>query len=161
MSDNSLLAAVVDTLKRMSLTVFTAESCTGGLISKMITDVSGASEVIKGGIVCYVNEIKTSLLGVKKETIKEYTEVSEQCCYEMAECAKRISGADIGLSTTGYASGGDGVPPDMVGVVYIGISDSFGTSVMRLSLNGDRNEVRTEAAHELLEVLIGRLEAYE
>lgn len=161
MSDNSLSRAVVDALKRMSLTVFTAESCTGGLISKMITDVSGASDVIKGGIVCYVNEIKTSLLGVKEETIKEYTEVSEQCCYEMAECARRISGADIGLSTTGYASSGATVPPEMVGVVYIGISDSFGTSVFRLHLEGDRNEVRTSAACELLEVLISRLEAYE
>ncbi len=161
MSDNSLPAAVVDALKRMSLTVFTAESCTGGLIAKMITDVSGASEVIKGGIVCYVNEIKTSLLGVNEETIKEHTEVSEQCCCEMAERARKISGADIGLSTTGYASGGEGVPPDMVGVVYVGISDSFGMSVMRLSLNGDRNEVRTAAACELLEILLNRLEAYE
>ncbi len=161
MTEYGLSCAAVSALKEKALTVFTAESCTGGLISKMLTDVSGASSVVRGGIVSYVNDIKTSLLGVKPETIGEYTAVSEQTCREMAEGARRVSGADIGLSTTGYASGGEGVPPDMAGVVYIGISDIYGTSALRLKLGGDRDKIRREAACELLETLINRLEAYE
>lgn len=151
---------VVRALKEKGLTLFTAESCTGGLICKLITDVSGASAVLKGGVVSYVNEIKMNILGVSPDTINTYTEVSEQCAAEMAEGARRISGAHIGLSTTGYASAGAGVPCDMVGVVYIGISDKYGTSVYRLQLEGGRDEVRDQAAEELLSTLLARLEAY-
>ncbi len=161
MTEYLLSEKAVSALKERALTVFTAESCTGGLVCKMLTDVSGASSVVCGGIVSYTNEIKESLLGVQAETLETYTAVSEQCCYEMAEGAKRVSGADIGLSTTGYASGGEGVPPDMAGVVYIGISDIYGTTVLRLALNGTRDEVRREAACELLQVLIDRLDMYE
>ncbi len=161
MTEYILSERVVSCLREKGLTVFTAESCTGGLISKMLTDVSGASSVVLGGIVSYTNEIKESLLGVDPETIDTYTAVSEQCCHEMAEGARRVSGADIGISTTGYASGGEGVPPDMAGVVYIGISDRYGTSVLRLSLDGTRDEVRRGAASELLETLLLRTEAYE
>ena len=79
----------------------------------------------------------------------------------MAEGARRVSGADIGVSTTGYASGGEGVPSDMEGVVYVGISDVYGTAVSRLQLDGTRDEVRSGAACELLETLLYRIEAYE
>ncbi len=161
MTEYLLSERVVSLLRDKSLTVFTAESCTGGLVSKMLTDVSGASSAVLGGVVSYTNEIKKELLGVRAETLDTYTAVSEQCCYEMAEGARRVSGADIGLSTTGYASGGEGVPSDMAGVIYIGISDIYGTSVMRLALDGTRDEVRRGAACELLETLIYRIEAYE
>lgn len=161
MTEYNLSEKVIASLKDKSLTIFTAESCTGGLIAKMLTDVSGASSVVLGGVVSYTNEIKKSLLGVQAETIDAYTAVSEQCCYEMAEGARRVSGADIGVSTTGYASGGEGVPSDMAGVVYVGISDIYGTSVYRLQLSGNRDEVRRGAACELLETLIYRVEDYE
>ena len=161
MTEYTLSERVVSLLSDKSLTVFTAESCTGGLISKMLTDVSGASSVVLGGVVSYVNKIKKELLGVSAETLDTYSAVSEQCCYEMAEGARRVSGADIGISTTGYASGGEGVPPDMAGVVYVGISDIYGTSVYRLQLSGSRDEVRRGAACELHETLIYRIEAYE
>lgn len=161
MTEYDISEKVVLALRDKSLTVFTAESCTGGLVSKMLTDVSGASSVVLGGVVSYTNEIKRSLLGVSADTIDAFTAVSEQCCYEMAEGARRVSGADIGLSTTGYASGGEGVPTDMAGVVYIGISDIYGTSVIRLHLDGTRDEVRRGAACELLETLLYRIEAYE
>ncbi len=160
MTEYNLSERVVSSLRDKSLTVFTAESCTGGLVAKMLTDVSGASQVILGGVVSYTNEIKMSLLGVRSETLDTYSAVSEQCCYEMAEGARKVSGADIGISTTGYASGGEGVPSDMTGVVYIGISDSYGTSVYRLKLDGSRDEVRRSAACELLETLLMRVEAY-
>lgn len=161
MTEYLLSERVVSALRDKSLTVFTAESCTGGLVAKMLTDVSGASSVVLGGVVSYTNEIKKSLLGVQGETIDTYTAVSEQCCYEMAEGARRVSGADIGISTTGYASGGEGVPADMAGVVYVGISDVYGTSVYRLQLSGMRDDVRRGAACELLETLLYRIEAYE
>ena len=161
MTEYILSERVVSLLRNKSLTVFTAESCTGGLICKMLTDVSGASSVVRGGVVSYVNEIKKELLGVSAETLDAYTAVSEQCCYEMAEGARRVSGADIGLSVTGYASGGEGVPSDMAGVVYVGISDVYGTSVYRLRLDGSRDDVRRGAACELLDTLASRIEAYE
>lgn len=158
--DDKIEIAVIKALREKGLTVFCAESCTGGLICKRLTDVSGASAALRGGVVSYVNDIKMNILGVRKETIDAFTEVSEQCAKEMAEGARRISGADIGISTTGYASGGDGVPTDMVGVVYVGISDGYGTTVSRLKLSGSRSDVRNGAADELLEMLLCRVEAY-
>lgn len=158
--NDNLESAVIKALREKGLTVFCAESCTGGLIAKRLTDVSGASSVVYGGVVSYVNDVKMNILGVKKETIGVFTEVSEQCAREMAEGARRISGADIGLSTTGYASAGDGVPADMVGTVYVGISDSYGTNTYRLHLEGDRNEVRQGAVNELLDMLLCRINAY-
>ncbi len=160
MPDALIEKSAVDILNKNALTVFTAESCTGGLICKLITDISGASAVLKGGVVCYRNEIKISVLGVKEETIREFTEVSEQCCAEMAEGARRLSGSDIGLSATGYASGGEGVPPHMAGVVFLGISDMYGTEVQKVRFDGTRDEVRQGAAHFLLEVLVKRINNY-
>lgn len=161
MTELELSEKVVSALRDKSLTVFTAESCTGGLVAKMLTDVSGASSVVLGGVVSYTNEIKKELLSVSPETLDAYTAVSDRCCCEMAEGARRISGADIGISVTGYASGGAGVPSDMAGVVYIGISDVYGTSVYRLQLDGTRDDIRRGAAYELLETLLYRIEAYE
>ena len=81
MTEYSLSEKVVAALRDKGLTVFTAESCTGGLISKMLTDVSGASSAVLGGVVSYTNNIKKELLGVLPETLDTYTAVSEQCCY--------------------------------------------------------------------------------
>lgn len=146
---------VVSYLKERGLTLFTAESCTGGLVCKRITDVPGASSVLKGGVVSYTNGIKISLLGVSPAMIEQYTEVSEQCAAEMAQCAVRLSGADIGVSATGYASGGAGVPDGMTGVVFIGYSDRNGTKVKKLRLNGSREEVREAAVDEIFGMITG------
>lgn len=80
---------VVSYLTERGLTLFAAESCTGGLVCKRITDVPGASRVLKGGVVSYTNGIKTDLLGVLPETIARHTEVSEQCAAEMAQGARK------------------------------------------------------------------------
>lgn len=161
MSDISIENTAVKLLKEKGLTVFTAESCTGGLICKLITDISGASAVLKGGIVCYTNEIKTSVLGVKTQTINEFTEVSEQCCAEMAERARLLSGSDFGLSVTGYASGGDGVPDAMAGVVFLGISDLNGNDVRKVKFDGTRDGVRQSAARFLLGLLVDRIRNFK
>lgn len=145
----------VSYLTEKGLTLFTAESCTGGLVCKRITDVPGASRVLKGGVVSYTNGIKTDLLGVLPETIARHTEVSEQCAAEMAQGARKVSGADIGVSATGYASGGAGVPEGMTGVLFIGYSDRNGTKVKKLRLNGSRSEVREAAADEIFRMITG------
>ena len=152
--DTTLKEAVVKRLAECGLTLFTAESCTGGLAAKEITDVSGSSRVLKGGIVSYTNEIKQGLLGVSPETIARYTEVSEACAAEMAEGARRLSGADLGISSTGYAEDGAGVPEGMAGVVFVALSHTNGTHVERLTLTGSREYVRQLAVKHLFTMIL-------
>ena len=91
---------LVQLLHEKNLKIATAESCTGGLISKMITDVSGASNVFECGICSYSDRIKKNLLNVHRSTLEKYSAVSSQVAIEMAENVRKISNADIGLSTT-------------------------------------------------------------
>ncbi len=145
---------VVKYLTEKHLTLFTAESCTGGLVCKKITDVAGASAVLLGGIVVYTDEMKIRLLGVAKETIEKYTAVSKECAFEMAQMARHVSGADIGISATGYASAGASVPENLTGTVYIGYSDKNTTFVNKLKLNGSRFEIRETTANSIFEMII-------
>lgn len=136
-------------------TVATAESCTGGLIAKRLTDVPGSSAVVKGGFVTYTNEMKTSLLGVSPDTLEKYTAVSEQTAAEMARGARLRTGADIAVSTTGYAGPGGGTEEAPVGTVFVGISTQEETRVVRLRLSPDRDRdyIRTLAASHALNLL--------
>jgi len=154
--DTTLKEAVVKALKERGLTLFTAESCTGGLAAKEITDVSGSSRVLKGGVVSYTNEIKEGILGVSPETIARYTAVSEACAAEMAEGARRLSGADLGISSTGYAEGGEGVPEGMAGVIFVALSHRDGTQVERLTLTGNREHVRQLAVKHMFTMILNR-----
>lgn len=113
---------VVSELCNKGKRVATAESCTGGLISEAITRVSGSSEVFDCGVCSYSNEIKHRLLGVKNETLKAYGAVSYQTATEMARGVRLLSGADIGVSTTGIAGPTGGTKDKPVGLVYMGIS---------------------------------------
>ena len=131
--------AVVSALASKGLTIATAESCTGGLIAKRITDVAGASEVYMGSCVTYANEAKVKLVGVKEETLKAYGAVSEQVAAEMARGVREALGTDIGISTTGIAGPGGGTPEKPVGTIYVGISSRLGESVTRLRLSPMRS----------------------
>lgn len=111
----------VELLKEKRLKVTFAESCTGGLMAKSITDVPGASAVFPGSAVTYSNEIKIKLTSVKEETIAEHTEVSYACAKEMAKGAAEFFGADIAVSATGYAGPGGGTDKEPVGTVYVGV----------------------------------------
>ena len=144
--------ALVKELADKGLTLACAESCTGGLIAKRITDVAGSSAVFLGGAVTYTNEIKQAILGVKRETLEQYTAVSEPVAAEMAENVRKRFGADIGISTTGYAGPSGGTEKDPVGTVYIGISTERGTRVTRFSFSGMRSReyIRTLAAGNAL-----------
>ena len=133
----------VDILLKKGLTVTFAESCTGGLLCKSITDIPGASVVFHGGAVTYSNDIKISVVGVSPETIEKVTEVSFECAAEMAEGARRVFDADIGVSATGYAGPGGGTEKNPVGTVYAGVSVRGKTSAYRLYYPGkSREEIR-------------------
>ena len=140
-------------------TVACAESCTGGLIAKRLTDIPGSSAAVKGGFVTYTNEMKMSMLGVSGDTLEKHTAVSEQTAAEMARGARMKTGADIALSTTGFAGPGGGTDDCPVGTVFVGISTDAGEAVKRLTLSPDRSRdyIRTLAASHALRALLDSL----
>ncbi len=119
---DSLSELVVQALSKKSLKIATAESCTGGMISSLITDISGSSAVFDCGVCTYANHIKQKVLGVKEETLSTYGAVSDRTAMEMARGARLLSKADIAISTTGIAGPMGGSQYKPVGLVYIGIS---------------------------------------
>ncbi len=141
---------VVKLLKRRGLTISTAESCTGGLLSELITSVPGASEVFELGICTYSERIKHEFLGVPYDVIRDFGVVSSETALEMVRGLKKCSGADICVSVTGIAGPGGGTPEKPVGTVYIGFDicgRQFAESA-RLHRLADksRNNIRRTAA---------------
>ena len=152
---SSLEEVVVEGLKARKMTIACAESCTGGLIAKRITDISGASEVFGYGCVTYWNEAKMGLLGVNPETIERYTEVSAQCALEMARGVRKLSGASIGISTTGYAGPTGGTEEHPVGTVFIGLSWEGGETMFcpERRYMRTREQVRRQAASHAFDLI--------
>ncbi len=144
----SIERALVDKLHEKRMTVSAAESCTGGLIAKRVTDISGCSDVFFGGCVTYTNEIKQKLLGVRKDTLDKYTAVSAEVAMEMAKGVRERTGSDIGLSATGIAGPTGGSEETPVGTVYLGISTEEGENYRKLSLSSNRSRdfIRTVSA---------------
>ncbi len=145
-------AAVRELLAR-GLTVATAESCTGGLVSARIVDVPGASRVFLEGLVTYSNEAKIRRLGVSKETLARFGAVSDEMAREMAEGLLRSSGADVAISTTGIAGPDGGTAEKPVGLIFIGCATRSCTAVRELRLSGDRAEIRDQAARHALQII--------
>ena len=151
-------ATAVGALKETQRTVATAESCTGGLIAKSITDIAGSSAVLAGGMVTYTNRIKTDVLGVDAAIIEQHTEVSHACAKAMAERAKAMFGTDYALSATGYAGPGGGTEKDPTGTVYIGIATPNGSRSERVCVeNATRAQVRNTVAHYALQMLLNEM----
>lgn len=127
-----------------------AESCTGGLLSAMLTDVSGASAVFECGVCSYSNRIKIEVLGVEEATIAEYTEVSIQTAQQMAEGVLKLSGADIAVSTTGIAGPTGGTEENPVGTVCIGLATKEKLFAIKKNFNEDacnnRDTIRKRCA---------------
>ena len=152
---------VVQLLKARGLTAATAESCTGGLISAEITSVSGSSEVFGFGVCTYANEAKMKLLGVKAETLDTVGAVSRETAEQMAEGARKLSGADIAVSVTGIAGPTGGTPDKPVGTVYIGCSTGTRTYARKYIFTGEpfpeakdsREAIRYETALTALETI--------
>lgn len=134
-------------------TIATAESCTGGLIAKRITDVPGSSEYFLEGLVTYSNAAKTRLLGVPEELIAEHGAVSAEVAEAMATGVKAVSGATIGVSTTGIAGPGGATDEKPVGLVYIAIADDVQVEAKPYNLFGSRQEIRERASQIALDLV--------
>lgn len=148
---------VVNLLREKNLVLACAESCTGGLIAKRITDVSGSSSVFNCGIVSYSNEIKEKVLGVKRETLKEFGAVSEQTVREMVKGVITISGADIAVSVSGIAGPNSDNTNKPVGLIYIAVSDGKETIVKQLNNQFEtdiRNSNRISASDEAFKMIL-------
>ena len=130
MKTEELAREVISKLTDEGRTLATAESCTGGLLGKLLTDIPGASNAYKGGVISYVSEVKHRLLGVEQETLDICTAVSRETAHEMAKGAREAVKADVGVSTTGLAGpDGDGTGRP-VGLVYIAL-DMAASSISR------------------------------
>ena len=135
MNENNLIflaEKAVSSLIKSGTTLAVAESCTGGWLSKILTDVSGVSAIYKGGICSYSNEIKEKLLGVKHETLSTFGAVSEQTAQQMAEGVSKAMGTDVGIGITGIAGPGSDNTSKPVGLIYVAISYGNQTIVKEL-----------------------------
>ena len=151
---NCIEEAVVGMLKEHHLKVATAESCTGGLIAKRITDVPGASEVFECGIISYANEIKHKVLGVSEDDLNKYGAVSEPVAKQMAQGALKVSGADIAVSVTGIAGPDSDSTGKPVGLVYIGLADKENVWVREVRTSRrDRSYNRYVSASNALDMI--------
>ena len=152
-AEDALPQLLVDMLIKKKLRIATAESCTGGMISAAITSVSGASGVFDCGVCSYANFIKSKLVDVKEETLATYGAVSDKTAMEMARGVRILSGADVGVSTTGIAGPLGGTPYKPVGLVYIGVSTEMGLKYEKMLLgegDNDRRRIRELATSAAL-----------
>ena len=143
----SLEQAVFDDLKKANKTVAFAESCTGGLTAKRLTDIPGASAVFRGGFVTYTNEAKSELLGIAPALIEEKGSVSREVALEMARAAKEKLGADIGIGITGVAGPESDEKGNPVGTVFIGLCADEKELTREFHMKTDRTRVRIMAAN--------------
>ncbi len=142
-------------LRERSLTVCTAESCTGGLIAHRLTNVAGSSDYVIGGVVAYSNHVKSRLLRVRGHSLIDHGAVSVQVAVEMATGARQLFGADFSVSVTGIAGPGGGSAEKPVGLTYIGLAgpDDLLT-VERYVWEGDREAIKDASANAALELLL-------
>lgn len=152
-TDQTLDAVVANLLLEKNITIATAESCTGGLISETLTNIPGISKVYIGGAVTYSNESKSELLGVKEQTLQKYGAVSRQTAAEMAEGIRSRLKTDIGISVTGIAGPDGGTIEKPVGLVYVGLASEKGTITKELRLVGNRNKIRTITALNVFDMI--------
>lgn len=157
----SLEAACFPLLKARGLTLCSAESCTGGLIAKRMTDIPGASAVFKGGVVSYWSEVKAGVLGVPEALLAEYGAVSEPVARAMAEGARKLLGTDFALSTTGVAGPDRDERGNEVGTVYVALATPTGTLCRLTNCGKERERVRTVAAHHAFDMLLRWLKENE
>jgi len=156
--DKNTIERMVEVLKARAISIATAESCTGGLLGKSITDVSGSSAVYPGGVISYCNRIKHEILGVDQELLDTLGPVSEPVARQMAEGVRRVIGADYGVGVTGIAGPNSDETGRPVGLVYIGASDGETTLVREFHFDGDRTAVRAQAAEAAADLVLKLLE---
>ncbi|MEO0514755.1 MAG: competence/damage-inducible protein A [Planctomycetota bacterium] len=151
--ETTLQSALVQLLLRESKTVATAESCTGGMIGSLLTDIPGSSAAYLGGWVTYTNQLKTSQLGVRPGVIEAHGAVSQEVVIAMAEGAKQRSGADYAVAVSGVAGPGGGTEDKPVGTVWIALATPQGTTARLARLIGNRASIRDRAAKCALQMI--------
>ena len=148
----ALATEVVERLVAARMTVALAESCTGGMVAALLTDVPGSSQCLWGGAVVYAPDAKVALTGIAPRILEEFGTVSETTTGALAAAIRERSGADLGLAVTGWAGPAAGVEPP--GTVYIAVDRASGCHCVRAVYDGDRAAVRTRAAHAALQQLV-------
>ena len=146
---------LIDNLKKHGWKISTAESCTGGLFAKTITDEAGSSEVFEFGAVVYSNKFKNKLLGVPENILKTFGAVSEQTAYALSKGICEYSGAEVGVGITGIAGPGGGTPEKPVGLVYYSVYiEKMDIHICeKLLLSGNRDQIRQQTVSAALEKL--------
>jgi nicotinamide-nucleotide amidase len=153
-SGDDLLEKIIgELLIKKGYSLSTAESCSGGLLSSMITDVSGSSRYYAGGICSYSNEIKINILNVSNKTIDKFGAVSEQTAIEMAYGIRNVSNTNIGISITGIAGPEGGTKEKPVGLVWIGYSDDTKTFARKFIFSSIRERNKIRAVQMALQIL--------
>jgi len=152
----TLAAEVLAALGRRRWTIATAESLTGGLVVAALVDVPGASAHVRGGVVAYATDVKATALGVDRTLLDESGPVDATVAVEMAEGARRVLGADVGVSTTGVA-GPDPQDGQPVGTVFVAIATPGGAAVTTLRLAGSRDAIRAETVRRALDLCLAEL----
>lgn len=147
-----------DYLHARRLTLAAAESCTGGLVSDRITNVSGSSEYFPGGIVAYSYEAKASILGVSWDTLNAHGAVSEESVREMARGARKLFNADIGVSVSGIAGPTGGMPGKPVGTTWFGLATTTGEWARHFIWDGDRLSNKHRSSEAALQFVVDYLE---
>ena len=157
----SLDTSVLEDFHKMALekgiTIGTAESCTGGLVGKTLTDLGGSSGYYQGGIISYANTVKEQVLGVSSETLAVHGAVSEETAKEMVEGVFRVLRTDYAIATTGIAGPGGGSQEKPVGLVYIGIGTPRGITVYKEIFIGDRTSIRKSVAERAIQYVYKEL----
>lgn len=151
-----LAEKAVENLKKQNKTLALAESCTGGWVSKLITDVSGASAVYQGGVCSYSNEVKMKILGVNENTLKSFGAVSEQVAIQMAEGVRKALNSHVGIGITGIAGPLSDNTAKPVGLIYVCIADGNKTTCIKLENKFTENiriQNRMSAAETALTLL--------
>ncbi len=143
----------------LGLTVATAESCTGGLVAHLITEVPGSSAYLRGGIVAYADDVKRSSLGVTREVLAAYGAVSAQVALAMAEGVRLALGTDLGVAVTGVAGPDGGSEAKPVGLVYVAVAGLGAPDVRRFLWVGDRSANKRSSAEAALAMLFERADS--
>lgn len=151
--DDSLADVIGRMLSEKHLTIAVAESCTGGLLGKIITDIPGSSDYFAGGVIAYSNELKIKLLLVPQIILEKHGAVSEECARYMAEGAVQNLGANIGVSVTGIAGPSGGTDEKPVGIVFVGLSVAGETRVKEFRFGNDRERNRERSAVVALDMV--------
>uniref|UniRef100_A0A7V1EIL7 Nicotinamide-nucleotide amidohydrolase family protein n=1 Tax=candidate division WOR-3 bacterium TaxID=2052148 RepID=A0A7V1EIL7_UNCW3 len=147
---NCLAKKLGKLLLKKNLSLSICESCTGGMLGSIITEIPKSSKYFKGGVIAYSNEIKNKIIGVKMKTLKNFGAVSSQTAKEMARNVKKITNSDIGISITGIAGPGGGTKTKPVGLVYIGVATGKKVRVEKNIFSGNRQQIRQKACANAL-----------